>query len=135
MTEAVVDASVVLKWFQVEGESHGQSARLVRARFERGDLSIVVPRLLHLEVLNVAGRRWRWQRKALLELVVALEDLRLDVRDPSPGAVAQWTARGLTAYDACYVALAEAEGIPLITDDDRILGTAPKLAAALSAIT
>lgn len=41
-------------------------------------------------------------------------------------------SRGLTAYDASFVALAEAEGIKLITDDQLILSVAPAATLALS---
>jgi hypothetical protein len=44
-----------------------------------------------------------------------------------------WAARGLTAYDAAYVALAEAEAIRLATDDGRVLAAARGIAIALSA--
>jgi predicted nucleic acid-binding protein len=134
VTEVVLDASVVVKWFHAAGETQVTAARSLRARFETGDLAVVVPRLLHLEIVNVAGRRWRWPQKRLLDLALALEDLQLDLREPPLLTIAQWTARGLTAYDACYVALAESVGVPLITDDDLILTTAPRVAFALSGV-
>lgn len=40
-------------------------------------------------------------------------------------------ARGLTAYDATYLALAEAEEVGLITDDHVILDAAGAIAVAL----
>ena len=47
--------------------------------------------------------------------------------------LAHWSAKGLTAYDAAYVALAEQTGARLVTDDAEIVPTAPDLAIALTA--
>ncbi|MDQ2908515.1 MAG: type II toxin-antitoxin system VapC family toxin [Candidatus Eremiobacteraeota bacterium] len=134
MTEVVLDASVVVKWFHTEGEDNVPAARTLRTDFEAGKLSVICPRLLHLEIVNVAGRRWRWQRTALAELARALDALSFELREPELGSIAEWTARGLTAYDASYVALAESEEIQLITDDQVILAVAPGAALALAAI-
>jgi predicted nucleic acid-binding protein len=41
---------------------------------------------------------------------------------------ARWTARGLTAYDGAYIAVAEAIGTTLITDDDLVVEIAQPLA-------
>lgn len=132
MTELVVDASVVLKWFGPETERHSVEARRLRADYEAGRLVAVVPSLLFLELLNVAGRRWQWSEAALLELGRSLADLGLEVREPSLDAVARWVARGLTAYDAAYVALAEAGDLQLVTDDDVILEIAAGVATLLA---
>lgn len=132
MNEAVLDASVVLKWFATR-EVGVEPARSLRAAFEAGSLSVVAPPLLYIEVVNVAGR-WRWKRAALVELAHALLALPLEIRQPSLGSIAEWTARGLTAYDASYVAIAQAEAIPLITDDALILSTAPSIARSLTEV-
>ncbi len=133
MTEAVLDASVILKWFRGEGERHLAAARSLRAAFEAGKLLVLAPPLLRLEIVNVAGRRWSWDETVLVELAVALDELGLELKEPELDHVARWTARGLTAYDAAYVALAEAEALQLITDDDLILTVAPHVAIALAA--
>jgi hypothetical protein len=59
VTEVVLDAPVVLKWFRVEGERHLDPARSLRAAFEAGELIVFAPPLLRLEIVNLAGRRWR----------------------------------------------------------------------------
>ena len=69
-----------------------------------------------------------------MELATTLEDLGLEVREPKLEGVARWTGRGLTAYDAAYVALAEAEAVKLITDDDLIVAGAPAIATALASV-
>lgn len=133
MTEAVLDASVILKWFRGRGERNLAAARSLRAAFEAGELLVLAPPLLRLEIVNVAGRRWSWDETSLVELAAALDELGFELREPGLADVARWTAKGLTAYDASYVALAETEALRLITDDDLILSVAPQIAVALAA--
>jgi predicted nucleic acid-binding protein len=131
VTEAVLDASVVLKWFRAEGERNVAAARSLRSAFEAGELIVFVPPLLCLEIVNVAGRRWRWDEPALVELATSLDELSFELREPELVRIARWTARGLTAYDAAYVALADSEALRLVTDDDGIVAAAPDVAIAL----
>ena len=132
MTEAVLDASVVIKWFRSDGERHLDSARALRQSFEAGELIVFTPPLLRLEIVNVAGRRWRWDETALIELAAALDQLGFEQTEPDLGRVARWTARGLTAYDGAYVAVAEALETRLITDDDLIVEIAEEIAQPLT---
>ena len=132
MNAAVLDASVVVKWFGEVDERHLDKARRLRGAYASGELTAFAPPLLRLEVLNVAGRRWRLTEAALASFAATLDELRLELLDPEPAHVARWVARGLTAYDAAYVALAECEAIPLVTDDDLIVRTAPGIAVALA---
>jgi predicted nucleic acid-binding protein len=108
VTTAVLDAAVVIKWLRADGERHVEAARALRTAYEAGELIVFAPPLLRLEIINVAGRRWRWDETALLELAASLDDLGFELTDPDLARVAYWTARGLTAYDASYVAVAEA---------------------------
>ena len=128
MREAVLDASVVLEWFT----TRPSGARRLRAEYESGDLAVLAPPLLHQEILNVAGRRWGWGSEALQELAETLQDLSFDLAEPELTAVARWVAAGLTAYDAAYVAVAEAASLPLITRDEIILRLAPGVARPLA---
>ena len=134
MIDLVIDASVVLKWFRIEGEGRAQQARVVRTEFAAGRLALHAPPLLKLELINVAGRRWGWDEVRLSELAQSLVELGLDFGEPDVRRVAIWTARGLTAYDAAYVALAEQEAIVLVTDDDRILEIAAAIASPLVSV-
>lgn len=83
----------------------------IRRAFDRGELFAFAPPFLRLEVLNVAGRRWRWSEPELIDLAMTLDGPGLVLHEPSLGSVARWTARGLTAYDAAYMALAEEIGL------------------------
>jgi predicted nucleic acid-binding protein len=131
VNEVVLDASVVLKWFHSEGEGHLEDARKLRAQFEAGELRVLAPQLLWLELLNVAARRWGWPQPKLEQLAVTLEQLGFELLDPELLSVAKWAANGLTAYDAAYLAVAEQAGTQVITNDEQILATAPTLATAL----
>lgn len=93
---------------------------------------MLTPPLLRLEIISVAGRRWRWGEAALVDLAAALDDLGFELIEPDLVRVAHWTAHGLTAYDAAYVGVAEAVGAPLITDDDLIVEIARQIAWPLA---
>ena len=132
MRDVVLDASVVLKWFRGANERHVDEARALRAAYEAGELVVWAPPLLHLELLNVAGRRWQLDEDRLVTLAGALDDLGFELLEPPLEAVARWIARGLTAYDAAYVAVAEAASVRLVTDDEVVLALAPEVAEALA---
>lgn len=131
MTELVLDASVVVKWFAPQAEAGSTEARDLREQYRRGDLLVTVPTLLFLELLNVAGHRWSWSEESLVELALTLDELEFEILEPDLAGVATWTARGLTAYDAAYVALAESQDLALVTDDDQILELAGAVARPL----
>src|SRR5437660_967783 len=132
MTETVVDASVVLKWFGGRGERHEEQALAVRSAYAAGRLLVVAPSLLALEIVDVAARHWGWSTPLLQQLAADIDAIGFEWRPPDLGRVARWAGAGLTAYDSAYVALAEEMGAPLVTDDEQILDVAPDLARALS---
>lgn len=131
MRYAVLDASVVLNWLPRPRGRTIAEATTLRREFIAGELVVSAPPLLRLEVLNVAGRQWRRTNVQLQELVAVLDDLDIDYVEPDLGEVAAWVGRGLTAYDASYVALSEITGAPLVTDDREILDLAGDLAIPL----
>jgi predicted nucleic acid-binding protein len=132
LIEIVLDASILVKWLRADDEEDRPAALRLEARFRTGELTVAVPPLLFVEVLNVAGRRWRLTPDALEQLAARLASLSFLVRQPPLGSIARWTARGLTAYDACYVALAEERGTVVITADERMLAVAGALAHSLA---
>jgi predicted nucleic acid-binding protein len=133
--DLVIDASVVLKWFRSEGEAHIDEARLLRSAFASGRLVVHAPPLLRLEIVNVAGRRWGWSETKLTDLAGSIEELGVLFTEPQLSRVATWTGRGLIAYDAAYVALAEQETIRLVTDDEVMLAVASAIAIPLVSVS
>ena len=113
MRQLVLDASVLGRWIFQPNDA---VAGALRAEFEAGELSIAVPALVFLEFLNVAGRQLRWAVDELTELADRIQKSGFDVLEPDLALVATWVARGLTAYDASYVALAEQLDMPLATE-------------------
>jgi predicted nucleic acid-binding protein len=132
LNEVVLDASVVLKWFRAEGERHREEALVLRRFFEGGELTVFAPPLLGLEVVNIAARRWKWSARQLDDLAVQLPALGFVMLEADLAGVARWAGKGLSAYDAVYVAVAEAAGVQLITDDAGILDVAADLAMPLA---
>jgi predicted nucleic acid-binding protein len=131
LREAVLDASVVLKWFNRGDEVHAEAAGALREAFEAGELRVIAPPLLWLEIINVAARRWHWESSQLQALAASLSELGFELVEPEPEAIARWAGRGLTAYDAAYVAVAEDTGVPVITDDAQIYRLATGLSEPL----
>jgi predicted nucleic acid-binding protein len=132
MREVVLDASVVFKWFSDEEEHATAEARAVAAKYLLGELQVTVPHLVFLELINVAARRRAWSTDRLMAMAGDLLAARFGISPPPLQRVAYWTGRGLTAYDACYVALAEERRTVVITADERILAVAGRLAEPLA---
>jgi predicted nucleic acid-binding protein len=115
----VVDAAAVVDFLIDEGSA----GKWVRSRME-ADVSVHTPHLLDLEV--AAAMRNMVVRGALPAdrgkvALLDLADLPL-TRYPATRLLGRiWQLRdNLTAYDAAYVALAEALGTPLVTTDRRL---------------
>ena len=105
----------------------GPEAEDIRARIARPGETLHVPHLFDIEVLHaLMGLRLRGtvspQRARLA--VRRLRDTQLTRYPHTPLMERIWELReNLTAYDAAYVALAEALGAPLVTLDARLART------------
>lgn len=114
----VVDASVLAPAI-VDAGTDGAG---IRARL-RGE-SIAGPDLLRIEVLAVIRKRRIDGSLTIDQAEAAVDDLvdfPLTVFPAAPLVRRAWELRdNLTAYDAFYVALAEALDCPLLTGDARL---------------
>jgi predicted nucleic acid-binding protein len=129
-----IDATVLLKLFTPVPERNVEQAAALLARWESGGVKFVAPDLLALEALNIAGRRWGFDEPAMLVLLRVLQEFDIAMLAPELERVVRWTSIGLSAYDAAYVAIAEAERVPLVTDDDQIVALAGEHAIALGSL-
>ena len=124
MTEselAVVDASVVLKWQLDDEDCVSQAIALRDDYFARGAVRVIAPQLLMYEVVNgvaTAARRKRLSPDIAFQAVENLVSLGIELRNVEPLRVLEMALRyNLAAYDAAYLALAEAESCDLWTGD------------------
>ena len=132
-TVLLVDANVVA-YLLVEGDKTAQARALWAT-----DNDWCAPRLLLYELAN-AFSQYVKQRAVPLEAAIAgLESAASFVRsfneDPTPARVLEIASKlDISAYDATYLAGAEMLGMPLITEDRRLLRAAPGIARSLESV-
>ncbi|REJ85501.1 MAG: PIN domain-containing protein [Acidobacteria bacterium] len=112
----VVDASVVIEVLLVTEVGVAALDRLLDE-----DELVAAPALIDLEVLQVLRRFLRvggLSAARARQASIDLQDLAMERYEHTWLVDRIWALRGnLTAYDAAYVALAEALGAPLLTRD------------------
>jgi predicted nucleic acid-binding protein len=118
---AVVDASVVLKWQFDDEECISQATALRNDYYERGVIALIAPQLLVYEVANgiaTAARRKRLAPDKAVEALSNLLALGVELREVALVGVLETVIKyNLAAYDAAYLALAEAADCVLWTGD------------------
>ena len=124
----VVDASAVL-----EVLLRTRRAGAISRRILADDAALHAPHLLDVEVAQVLRRYARAREVGVARATQALADF-MDVRverypmEPLLGRI--WALRDtVTAYDAAYIALAEALEAPLLTCDARLASSTGHRAA------
>lgn len=114
----VADASVIAP-VVADGGTDGDLCRAAT----RGR-SLVAPDLLRVEVLSVVRRHVASGSLTKRQADNAVDDLLalpITLYPTTPLLRRCWALRGnVTAYDACYVALAEALGVALLTADAKL---------------
>jgi predicted nucleic acid-binding protein len=118
----VLDASAI-----VELLLGTQLGRSIAVRIADPELGLHIPHLADVEVAQALRRYVRAGELESSSAAAALGDLRsldLERHGHVPLMDRVWALRGnLTAYDAVYVALAEALDSPLLTCDGRLART------------
>jgi predicted nucleic acid-binding protein len=115
----VLDASVV-----VELLTNGALADSIRSNLSGRDESFIVPHLIDVEVVSairrlVAGRRIGEDRTG--QILAGLESLPAERYSHTPLIGRIWELRhNFTAYDATYIALAEAMNAVIYTSDEKL---------------
>ncbi len=111
----------MVKWFLNEEDS--DKARTIRYELEKGDVSIIVPELLFLEVPN-SLRYNRVKEKNILAANKILFGAGLGVAKLNEQllfkAIENSIKHNITIYDALYVTLAQIHGALLITADKKL---------------
>ena len=110
-----------------------EAAEAVRAR----DPEWVAPPLWRSELRSVLVQHLRVGSLDAETAIAAWTDaealLRAGTREPETSRTLHAAVEhGLSAYDAEFVALAEALDVPLVTDDRRVLRACPDIAVAIA---
>jgi predicted nucleic acid-binding protein len=125
--KCVVDASVGIKKFIIEPLT--PKVDQLFAHLNDPNARLYIPDLFYIECTNIL---WKYIRAGLYDSVEAqanLADLRLLRFTATPTADLMLEALnfsityGISAYDACYVALSRETNVPLLTQDQRLVNT------------
>lgn len=114
----VVDASALGK--VVADEPNAEKFRDWFYATTETAVDLEAPELLWYEFGRLAQRHLPDQDAEMLADIVDVNLQPFILRQPSARAVTAFVARGLTFYDASYVALAEERGSILVTSDDTM---------------
>ncbi len=130
----LVDANVVA-YLLIDGDKTAQARD-----FWAIDQDWRAPRLLFYELANVFARLVRQQTISLESGIAGLESatglVRLHDQDPPAARVLEIASKlAVSAYDASYLAAAEALGAPLVTEDRLLLRAAPDITRSLGSFT
>lgn len=128
MSDFVLDASLVLQWFLEDEADRKYSLAILASLSEKRAL---VPLLWFYEVGNGLLMAYRRKRIALDQIdgfLVRLKALPIQTAQQTPAEILELPAlahaRGLTNYDAAYLAVAKRLGLPLATTDKDLRSAA-----------
>ena len=127
MSDFVLDASLALQWFLEDEADRKYSLAVLASLSEKRAL---VPMLWFYEVGNGLLMAYRRKRIALDQIdgFLAVEALPIQVAQQTPAEILELPAlaqvRGLTNYDAAYLAVAKRFGVPLATTDKDLRSAA-----------
>ena len=121
----VIDSGVFLKWYVDEDDS--AEARRLEDAHTAGDMDLLAPTFLRVEVANIL-----WKKARNLEIpkadvpVLFASMMRVPLRfvpDATllPSALDIATRFDRTVYDSLYLALAEREACPFVTADAKLV--------------
>jgi len=131
LKRVVIDASVVLKWYLAD-ERYGQRALNLLEKYLSYELDILAPSLLEYEVINgliIAQKRGRIKEEKILEAIEGFVNLEINLKNLHlfyTKVLHYCRIFHRSVYDASYLALAEEEGISLITADEGLYNIVKK---------
>ena len=125
MLKAVIDASIVLKWFSEEREEAVNQARQIYQFLRDNKIAFYAPQFLLVETLNILAKKKQispaLQKKAMRLLTTSGITFTSLSPQNTISLVAVIKKHDLTAYDALYIALAQEKKCRLLTVDVQLL--------------
>ena len=120
---ALLDSSVVLKWFRKD-EVWRELALQLRQAYIEGRMVIYVPDLLPYEIANVLRFKPDLSQEQVQAALNSLYDMQIRIVKGSRQAIKEAIRLAylydVTVFDAAFVAIAENVNAPFITADDRL---------------
>jgi predicted nucleic acid-binding protein len=123
----VVDASVAAKWFPpLDREPLASEAHAVLNRWIQGEIDLLAPDLIWIEIANILWRSVRQNRCSLREADSVLALMHEQGLPTVPAQALLDSAfriavrHGRAAYDNLYVALAVDRDSQLVTADEKL---------------
>ncbi|AWS00416.1 type II toxin-antitoxin system VapC family toxin [Metallosphaera hakonensis] len=119
---AVVDASVVIKWFA--NEEHSDKSLLLRDAYAKGLDDLFSPCILPFEVINGLKYSYNLGENELIEISRILNDFQITLYPFDhlmDEAVSLSSRYGITIYDASYIALGKTLDEKVYTADEKLL--------------
>lgn len=127
MSEIVIDASVVVKWFIEEIDS--DKARFLRDKFIDGKIELTVPSLLYFEVLNALKYSQLFDQSELDDAGESLENYGFNVitikDEIRKHMIRVAVDHEMSIYDASYLGLSIGLGKIYCTADEKIIKKLP----------
>ncbi len=127
MKAFVVDASVAAKWFPpLDQEPLSAEAQVLLERWKNGEIRLVAPDFILVEVANILWKSVRSGRCSASEAASALAQFRSqDLPLVSASTLIDRALRiaidhARTAYDSLYISLALDSGTELVTADEKL---------------
>ena len=121
---ALLDSSVILKWFRRE-ETWREVALELRQAYLDGQVIIYVQDLLIYEIANVLRYKPDLTQLQVQEAVSSFYDMDIRIAQISQEVIEQAIRfayfQDITVYDAAFVAMADYLKIPFITSDEKLV--------------
>ncbi|ACP56260.1 type II toxin-antitoxin system VapC family toxin [Saccharolobus islandicus] len=119
---AVVDASVVIKWFA--NENYSRESLILKEAYVKGLEDLSAPCILPFEVLNGLKYTYNLGEKELEEVGKILTDFQITLygfEDMLSEIISLSSKYGITIYDAAYIVLGKVLGDKVYTADEKLL--------------
>jgi len=119
----VIDASIAVKWFNLE--EYSDEADRLRSRHLKGEVTLNAPVLMVFEVANALRHSPDFGVQDVKDAIADLLDLQISLRFPEKewmeDAVETAFNYAISVYDACYLSLSRFLNVPAFTADEKLI--------------
>lgn len=121
----VIDASIVVKWFNSEQEEDRDKAYALYRELKKESIEGWVPTFFLIEIVNIFLRKKHFSRSEVEQIIEKIKGIGLHFVPFSEEEIGHLTKLSdmysLSSYDALYILLAKEKNCQLITVDRELL--------------